>query len=121
MVISTSFDFQTIGTRKRLHPIHQWVTLFQMPGDGSPYWRIVIPTDIDVRKRSSRRRCGPSVAAKFCTAQRALRRAYNSFYRVHQRVARNFRSGRYCGRGFGAPQQPLGAFGLNSGIQMPRI
>ena len=43
---------------------------------------------------------------------------YNSFYRVHQRVARNFRSGRVLLAGDAAHlNNPLGAFGLNSGIQ----
>ncbi len=50
MVISTSFDFQTRGYAKNAYIADpdQWATLFQMPGDVTPYWRIVIPTDINI-------------------------------------------------------------------------
>jgi len=42
---------------------------------------------------------------------------YNSFYRVHQRVAKEFRVGRVLLAGDAAhSNNPLGAFGLNSGI-----
>ncbi len=121
MVISTSFDFQTIGYAKNAYIADpdQWVTLFQMPGDGSPYWRIVIPTDIDVPEEVI-----AAPAAVQAWLQNVAPRSepydvlYNSFYRVHQRVARNFRSGRVLLAGDSAHlNNPLGAFGLNSGIQ----
>jgi 3-(3-hydroxy-phenyl)propionate hydroxylase len=121
MVISTSFDFQTIGYAKNAYIADpdQWVTLFQMPGEGAPYWRIVIPTDIDIPE---------DVIAAPAAIEAWLQNfeprdvpyevLYNSFYRVHQRVARNFRSNRVLLAGDSAHlNNPLGAFGLNSGIQ----
>jgi 3-(3-hydroxy-phenyl)propionate hydroxylase len=121
MVISTSFDFQTIGYAKNAYIADpdQWVTLFQMPGEGAPYWRIVIPTDIDIPEDVI---AAPAAIEAWlqnfepCDAPYEV--LYNSFYRVHQRVARNFRSGRVLLAGDSAHlNNPLGAFGLNSGIQ----
>jgi len=121
MVISTSFDFQTIGYAKNAYIADpdQWVTLFQMPGDGTPYWRIVIPTDIGVPEDAI---AAPAAVEawlqNFEPRDAPYEVLYNSFYRVHQRVARNFRSGRVLLAGDAAHlNNPLGAFGLNSGIQ----
>src|SRR5208283_375715 len=49
MVISTAFDFQTRGYAKNAYIADpgQWIALFQMPGRGAPYWRLVIPTDVE--------------------------------------------------------------------------
>src|SRR5262249_20013274 len=42
---------------------------------------------------------------------------YKSIYKVHQRVARDFREGRVLLAGYAAHlNNPMGAFGLNSGI-----
>ena len=121
MVISTSFDFQTIGYAKNAYIADpdQWVTLFQMPGEGAPYWRIVIPTDIDIPEEVI---AAPAAIEawlqNFEPRDVPYDLLYNSFYRVHQRVARNFRSGRVLLAGDSAHlNNPLGAFGLNSGIQ----
>ena len=121
MVISTSFDFQTIGYAKNAYIADpdQWVTLFQMPGEGAPYWRIVIPTDIDIPEDVI---AAPAAIEawlqNFAPRDVPYEVLYNSFYRVHQRVARNFRSGRVLLAGDAAHlNNPLGAFGLNSGIQ----
>jgi 3-(3-hydroxy-phenyl)propionate hydroxylase len=121
-VISTDFDFQTRGYAKNAYIADpdQWSTLFQMPGDGEhPYWRIVIPTDANVPE---------DVIAEPAAVQAWLQQfeprdepynvLYNSFYRVHQRVAQHFRRGRVLLAGDAAHlNNPLGAFGLNSGIQ----
>ena len=48
--MTSPFDFETRGYTKNTYIADpdEWVTLFQMPGDGvHPYWRIVIPTDND--------------------------------------------------------------------------
>jgi 3-(3-hydroxy-phenyl)propionate hydroxylase len=121
MVISTSFDFQTRGYAKNVYIADpdQWLTLFQMPGDGNPYWRIVIPTDIAIPEDAL---AAPDAVEawlqNFEPRDVPYEVLYNSFYRVHQRVARNFRSGRVLLAGDSAHlNNPLGAFGLNSGIQ----
>jgi len=121
MVISTSFDFQTRGYAKNVYIADpdQWVTLFQMPGEGAPYWRIVIPTDIEIPEEV----IGAPEAIEawlqnFEPRDQPYDVLYHSYYRVHQRVARNFRSGRVLLAGDAAHlNNPLGAFGLNSGIQ----
>jgi 3-(3-hydroxy-phenyl)propionate hydroxylase len=121
MVISTSFDFQSVGFAKNAYIAdpEQWVTLFQMPGDNAPYWRIVIPTDIAISEDVLS--APPAVEAwlqGFLPRAEPYEVLYNSFYRVHQRVARNFRIGRVLLAGDSAHlNNPLGAFGLNSGIQ----
>jgi 3-(3-hydroxy-phenyl)propionate hydroxylase len=121
MVISTSFDFQTRGHAKNVYLADpdQWATLFQMPGDGAPYWRIVIPTDIAIPEDVI---AAPAAVERwlqnFEPRDESYEVLYNSFYRVHQRVARNFRSGQVLLAGDAAHlNNPLGAFGLNSGIQ----
>ena len=121
MVISTSFDFQTRGYAKNayLADPEQWATLFQMPGDGAPYWRIVIPTDTETPEADL---AAPGAVEAwlqdFEPRDVPYEVLYSSFYRVHQRVARSFRSGRVLLAGDAAHlNNPLGAFGLNSGIQ----
>ena len=122
-VISTSFDFQTLGYAKNAYIADpdQWATLFQMPGDGdAPYWRIVIPTDANVPEDVI---AAPDAVQSWLQSYFGARDGgyevlYSSFYRVHQRVAKNFRSGRVLLAGDAAHlNNPLGAFGLNSGIQ----
>ncbi len=121
MVISTTFDFQTLGYAKNAYIADpdQWVTLFQMPGEAAPYWRIVIPTDVDTPEDVL---AAPDAVEawlqNFEPRAEPYEVLYASFYRVHQRVARNFRSGRVLLAGDSAHlNNPLGAFGLNSGIQ----
>jgi 3-(3-hydroxy-phenyl)propionate hydroxylase len=122
-VISTSFDFESIGFAKNAYIAdpEQWATLFQMPGEGDrPYWRIVLPTDSNVPEKeiAAPAAVGSWLQHYFGARDPAYRVLYNSFYRVHQRVARNFRDGRVLLAGDAAHlNNPLGAFGLNSGIQ----
>ena len=121
-VISTSFDYETRGYTKNAYIADpdEWVTLFKMPGDGPPgYWRVVIPTDTqtpeDVIAAPERVQ---SWLQAFEPREVPYEILYNSFYRVHQRVAETFRRGRVVLAGDAAHlNNPLGAFGLNSGIQ----
>jgi 3-(3-hydroxy-phenyl)propionate hydroxylase len=121
-VISTSFDFETRGYTKNAYIADpdQWITLFKMPGDGPPgYWRIVIPTDTetpeDVVAAPENVQAWLQHFVPNATPYEIL---YNSFYSVHQRVAASFRHGRVLLAGDAAHlNNPLGAFGLNSGIQ----
>jgi 3-(3-hydroxy-phenyl)propionate hydroxylase len=121
-VISTAFDFQTRGYAKNAYIADpdQWLTLFQMPGDGPPgYWRIVTPTDTETPEETI---AAPAAVEawlqNFEPREVPYEVLYSSFYRVHQRVAANFRRGRVLLAGDAAHlNNPLGAFGLNSGIQ----
>jgi 3-(3-hydroxy-phenyl)propionate hydroxylase len=121
MVISTDFDFQTRGYAKNAYIADpdQWIALFQMPGDGRPYWRLVIPTDVDTPEDVIG---APGAVEAWLQNFEPRSAPYDvldvNFYRVHQRVARNFRDGRVLLAGDAAHlNNPLGAFGLNSGIQ----
>jgi 3-(3-hydroxy-phenyl)propionate hydroxylase len=121
-VISTAFDFETRGYTKNAYIADpdEWVTLFKMPGDGvHPYWRTVIPTDTetpeDVIAAPERVQAW---LQSFEPRAEPYEILYRSFYRVHQRVAASFRFGRVLLAGDAAHlNNPLGAFGLNSGIQ----
>ncbi len=121
-VISTPFDFETRGYTKNTYIADpdEWVTLFKMPGDGvHPYWRIVIPTDTDTPEDviAAPERVQAWLQG-FEPRDEPYEILYNSFYRVHQRVAASFRRGRVLLAGDAAHlNNPLGAFGLNSGIQ----
>ena len=75
---------------------------------------IAIPTDIDVPEDVI---AAPAAVEAwlqhFEPRDEPYEVLYNSFYRVHQRVARNFRSGRVLLAGDAAHlNNPLGAFGL---------
>lgn len=121
MVISTPFDFETRGYAKNAYIAdpEQWIALFQMPGDGAPYWRLVIPTDVETPEEVVG---APDVVEAWLQGFEPSGVRYDvldvNFYRVHQRVARTFRDGRVLLAGDAAHlNNPLGAFGLNSGIQ----
>jgi 3-(3-hydroxy-phenyl)propionate hydroxylase len=121
-VMSTSFDYATRGYTKNTYIADpdEWVTLFQMPGDGvHPYWRVVIPTDTETPEEVI---AAPDRVQAWLQAfeprDEPYEILYSSFYRVHQRVAQSFRDGRVILAGDAAHlNNPLGAFGLNSGIQ----
>jgi 3-(3-hydroxy-phenyl)propionate hydroxylase len=121
-VISTAFDFETRGYTKNAYIADpdEWVTLFKMPGDGvHPYWRTVIPTDTETPEDviAAPERVQAWLQA-FEPRTEPYEILYKSFYRVHQRVAASFRFGRVLLAGDAAHlNNPLGAFGLNSGIQ----
>jgi 3-(3-hydroxy-phenyl)propionate hydroxylase len=121
-VMSTSFDYESRGYTKNAYIADpdEWVTLFKMPGDGvNPYWRLVIPTDTDTPEDviAAPERVQAWLQG-FEPRDEAYQILYSSFYRVHQRVAQSFRRGRVLLAGDAAHlNNPLGAFGLNSGIQ----
>jgi 3-(3-hydroxy-phenyl)propionate hydroxylase len=120
-VMSTPFDFAARGYAKNVYIADpdQWVTLFQMPGDGPPgYWRVVVPTDTDTPEDAIAAPAAiEALLQSFEPRDVAYEIRYHSFYRVHQRVAASFRAGRVLLAGDAAHlNNPLGAFGLNSGI-----
>ncbi len=123
-VLSTTDDFSRKGYALNAYvadPDEFVVAMFKMQAgrrDLEGLWRLLYPTDPDrpeaeyyapERIEAWLQRFSPQPAPY------ALR--YNSFYRVHQRVARDFRVGRVLLAGDAAhSNNPLGAFGLNSGI-----
>jgi 3-(3-hydroxy-phenyl)propionate hydroxylase len=121
VVASTPYDFGQHGFALNAYvsdPV-EWAAVFKVPDDGPPgLWRAAFYGDPD---RSDAELLDP---ANIERAMQGLARKtgayeirYKSIYRVHQRVAQNFREGRALLAGDAAHlNNPLGGFGLNSGI-----
>jgi 3-(3-hydroxy-phenyl)propionate hydroxylase len=121
LVASTSFDFAQRGFAFNSYvsdPV-EWSAVFKMPDTGPPgIWRAVFPADAALPEAKL---LDPDAVE--ATMQRLVPRSerypirYKSIYRVHQRVAKTFRAGRVLLAGDAAHlNNPLGGFGLNSGI-----
>jgi 3-(3-hydroxy-phenyl)propionate hydroxylase len=121
-LISTSYDLGARGftdTAYISHPV-EWCAVFRLPHLGPPgLWRFLYgcsPDESDEEALSDQRveqRLQSVVPkeGKYDTIHRTI-------YRVHQRVADNFRSGRMLLAGDSAHlNNPLGGFGLNSALQ----
>jgi 3-(3-hydroxy-phenyl)propionate hydroxylase len=120
LVVSTPYDFAQHGFAMNVYvadPV-EWVALFKMPDSGPPgLWRIVFPTpDRDDAATLSAENVERKMQG-FIARRARYEVSYKSVYRVHQRVCKTFRSGRVLLAGDAAHvNNPLGAFGLNSGI-----
>ncbi len=120
LVASTPYDFSRYGFALNCYiadPV-EWVALFKMPDAGPPgLWRAVFPTahqddDSALDPENVERKMQAFVARP---TRYDIR--YKSVYRVHQRVCKTFRVGRVLLAGDAAHiNNPIGAFGLNSGI-----
>jgi 3-(3-hydroxy-phenyl)propionate hydroxylase len=118
LVVSTPFDFYSVipglaSVSYVADPV-QWYFLLQIPG----MWRVMFPIAAD---RSDEEAMAPDYA------QASLRRVvpdaanfevlHTTLYRVHQRVAKSYRSGRAFLAGDAAHiNNPLGGMGMNGGI-----
>jgi len=122
-VISTTFDLAPLGYADNAYmsdPV-QWVAFFRMPDIAPPgLWRMTVPVDSSISDDEV-------LTSQY--ANQVFKRALNgqlqqdipivhqSVYRVHQRVAKQFRKHRVLLAGDSAHvNNPLGGFGLNSGI-----
>ncbi len=120
LVVSTPYDFAEHGFAMNVYvadPV-EWVALFKMPDSGPPgLWRIVFPT---AERDDAAILSAENVERKmqgFIARRAPYEVRYKSVYRVHQRVCKTFRSARVLLAGDAAHvNNPLGAFGLNSGI-----
>ena len=122
-VVSTTYDFEPLGYADNAYisDPEQWLAFFRMPDAGPPgLWRMTLPVTDELSDEEV-------LAPAF--AHRAINRiigapagstypiVHQSVYRVHQRVANCFRAGRVLLAGDSAHvNNPLGGFGLNSGI-----
>jgi 3-(3-hydroxy-phenyl)propionate hydroxylase len=123
LVLTTGFDFQAewdCSFRSYFADPDEWVNLFKVAGDdGLGRWRAVFPTTPDepddealsdevVARRLSKLALGANPAAQLL---------HRKLYRVHQRVAATFRSGRVFLAGDAAHvNNPIGGLGMNCGI-----
>jgi 3-(3-hydroxy-phenyl)propionate hydroxylase len=121
LVASTHYDYEQHGFRLNTYvadPV-DWNAMFKMPGDGPPgLWRILFPVAPDEDEAAAL--SGENIERLMQGFQpKAGRYAiqYKSIYKVHQRVASDFRVGRALLAGDAAHlNNPIGAFGLNGGI-----
>jgi 3-(3-hydroxy-phenyl)propionate hydroxylase len=121
VVASTPFDFAALGFAFNCYIADpdEWGALFKLPDAGPPgLWRLAYPVNPD-ESDDALLEAGRVEAA----LQRLVKKPepydvrYKSTYRVHQRVAAAFRTGRVLLAGDAAHlNNPLGGFGLNSGI-----
>jgi 3-(3-hydroxy-phenyl)propionate hydroxylase len=121
LVVSTEYDFARHGFAMNAYvsdPV-EWAAIFKVPDDGPPgLWRIAFPCDPEIADAEHLK--APNVERRmqgFLERDVAYEIRYQSIYRVHQRVADNWRFGRVLLAGDAAHlNNPLGGFGLNSGI-----
>lgn len=96
-----------------------WGAIFKMPHDGPPgLWRVLFPTDAalsdeEVLSHDFAQR----IVQHFLPRPEPYDIQHTGIYRVHQRVAADFRQGRLILVGDAAHvNNPLGAFGLNGAL-----
>jgi len=116
VVISTHADFHQHGFTSNAYVAdpREWAAVFHMPG----LWRLAFPVHPD--EDESEVLAAEAIEARM---QRFVERRerydvpYKGIYRVHQRVAKDWRQGRIVLAGDAAHlNNPLGAFGLNGGL-----
>ena len=121
VVASTPYDFGARGFAFNCYIADpdEWGALFKLPDAGPPgLWRLAYPVNPDETDEALLEPARVEAAL-----QRLVQKSdpydvrYKSTYRVHQRVAASFRVGRVLLAGDAAHlNNPLGGFGLNSGI-----
>lgn len=121
VVASTSYQYDQHGFTYNAYVAdpEKWTAVFKMPGDGPPgLWRVLFPVPHDehesvtLSEEMVERRLQTFLPKVGCYPIK-----HRGIYKVHQRVAKDFRSGRVLLAGDAAHlNNPLGAFGLNGGI-----
>ena len=92
----------------------EWCVLLRVP----EFWRVLVPTDNDVADAVLLSDAHKNAVFDRLTGDgAAVETGHRTLYRVHQRVADRFRHGRVLLAGDAAHlNNPLGGFGMNSGI-----
>jgi 3-(3-hydroxy-phenyl)propionate hydroxylase len=121
VVVSTPYDFGARGFARNTYiadPV-EFGAMFKVPDEGPPgLWRLAYPANPE---ESDEALLAPgrveAALQRFNAKPDAYEVRYKSTYRVHQRVAADFCAGRVLLAGDAAHlNNPLGGFGLNSGI-----
>ncbi|HZR68023.1 MAG TPA: FAD-dependent monooxygenase, partial [Burkholderiales bacterium] len=120
LVVSTPHDFSRYGFALNCYiadPV-EWIALFKMPDAGPPgLWRTVFSVPDQAEELVLAPANVEDKMQRFVARSIPYEVRYKSTYRVHQRVCKAFRSGRALLAGDAAHiNNPIGAFGLNSGI-----
>lgn len=118
LVVSTPFDFLKLlpdlaSVSYVADPV-QWHFLLRVPG----MWRVMFPTAPEVPdEEAATLRYGAETLARHFPAAATAPIDHVTLYRVHQRVAATFKSGRVFLAGDAAHiNNPLGGMGMNGGI-----
>lgn len=121
VVASTTYDYAPHGfaLNAYLADPEEWAAIFKMPDEGPPgIWRVIFPVPpeeeeaVTLSEEMVERRM-----QRFLARKERYQIKYKSIYRVHQRVAKEFRLARILLAGDAAHlNNPMGAFGLNGGI-----
>lgn len=121
LVASTDYDFEPRGYALNAYvadPV-DWNAMFKMPADGPPgLWRVLFPVQPGEDDGAALAEDNVErLMQGFQQKRGRYRIQYKSLYKVHQRVAAEFRAGRVLLAGDAAHlNNPIGAFGLNGGI-----
>jgi 3-(3-hydroxy-phenyl)propionate hydroxylase len=118
LVVSTPFDFRRViadlvSVSYRADPV-RWHFLLEIPGQ----WRVMFPLSEKISdEEASSRAFAQSLMAGVVPGVTDYDMAHITLYKVHQRVAGNFRAGRCFLAGDAAHlNNPLGGMGMNGGI-----
>mgnify|MGYP001797113380 CR=1 FL=1 len=91
----------------------EWAVLLRVPS----LWRVLVPADSDVADSDLLSDAKKEAVFGGLINKPEVETHHRTIYRVHQRVAKNFRKGRVSIIGDSAHlNNPLGGFGMNSGI-----
>jgi 3-(3-hydroxy-phenyl)propionate hydroxylase len=118
LTLSTAYPVEEHFTRlaqvNYIADAEEWCVLLRVP----TLWRVLVPTpenEPDERLLSDAYK--DRVFSGLLGVQEELRTYHRTLYRVHQRVAKSFHHGRVLLAGDSAHlNNPLGGFGMNSGI-----
>ena len=121
IVISTFEDFAAHGFTSNAYVADpkEWAAVFHMPHDGPPgLWRMAFPVHPEESEQAVLEdEAVEGRMQRFMPRDSHYEVPYKGIYRVHQRVAKQWRVGRILLAGDAAHlNNPLGAFGLNGGL-----
>lgn len=121
LVFATDYDLKEQGFTGNAYIAdpNEWVAIFIQPHEGPPgIWRVAFPIPVGMEDEEVLSDGHVQSRIKgFLSPDHDYRIPYRSVYRVHQRVAKQFRAGRALLAGDAAHiNNPLGGMGLNSGI-----
>jgi 3-(3-hydroxy-phenyl)propionate hydroxylase len=118
LVVSTPFDFRNaiadlVSVSYFADPV-RWHFLLEIPG----LWRVMFPLAQSISdEEATDRACADVLMADVVPGIASYEIAHTTLYKVHQRVAKNFRAGRVFHAGDAAHvNNPLGGMGMNGGI-----
>jgi 3-(3-hydroxy-phenyl)propionate hydroxylase len=121
LVVGTEYDLAPHGFTANAYIAdpQDWGAIFKMPGDTpNGLWRILFPTDAELPEEAVLEAGAiERLLQNFLPKPDPWPIVAKSTYRVHQRVASDFRKGRVILVGDAAHiNNPLGAFGLNGAL-----